>query len=191
VSEWSAADDQVVRDGVAAGQSYEQIATALGRTPTAVQVRMFSLRASPQAQKQQELHAVDSDDDDDSAEPIAEVAAAPKRRGRPPKAAQAGQVAAAPKRRGRPPKAAPAVQVAAAPKRRGRPLQRVEGHANGHAANGHAANGHAANGHAGGFALSLGAHQLVAEGASVELIAGGGLRLKFEGGQIELHGGQA
>jgi|GEM_PF-1557057 len=49
------------------------------------------------------------------------VAAAPKRRGRPPKAAQADVVAQAPKRRGRPPKAAQADGVATEPKRRGRP----------------------------------------------------------------------
>ena len=42
----------------------------------------------------------------------------PKRRGRPPKAANAS---AAPKRRGRPPKAASAKAQSSAPKRRGRP----------------------------------------------------------------------
>jgi hypothetical protein len=54
------------------------------------------------------------------------LAAAPKKRGRPPKAlaearAMAAQAAAAPKKRGRPPKVKVAEEAVAAPKKRGRP----------------------------------------------------------------------
>jgi hypothetical protein len=228
MAEWNSTDDAVVRDGLAAGRSYEQIATELGRTPTAVQVRMFSLGLAQQQQlpstgdasaaapkrrgRPPKVNSVESS-------PAAIAAVAPKRRGRPPKInseSDVAEVSAAPKR-GRPPKSAAAVvavSAAVAPKRRGRPpkVAAVAAAAAPVPAVAVAPKATNGNGHhaepapvvaklrrpraeksaapaGGGFMIALGAHRLTAEGAAVELIEGGGLRLKFAGGSIELHGG--
>lgn len=210
---WTDAEDAVINEGREQNQTYDQIAEQLGRTRSAVSVRAYQLRqaakavgsatpAAAAAPAQANLPSVDA------------PAAAPKKRGRPPKAkpeVEAAETAApvaqetaavAPKKRGRPPKAAtaPAVEkaapvaapvpapVAAAPKPR--TPRAVATPAPAQLAPAPAPKASNGNGTKPVGAVSLpaglllGDYKLSVEGASVALVPGGGLRFDFGGGRF-------
>lgn len=226
MAEWTAEEDKLIKAGLEATpkRSFEDMARELARTPSAVQVRVFSLGLAQQQQQQPQPQP-------SALNGTASPEAAPKRRGRPPKGAAApapaGGIIPAPAKRGRPPKAKEVAAEAAPKKRGGRPPKaavapapapkaprtpRIPRVAKVDAitaapesvappvpsvpsvpapASAPELPRRARKSAAPSFAISMGSHSVVAEGAKVELIEGGGLRLRFGEGLVELRGASA